>query len=184
MVGGLAGTGRARVLLPPRRRGRGAHRGVPRGHADRRRTRPTAVGCELDQIVKSLVLVCDERPVVVSRPGRPPRATRRRSLAALDADVARVARRHEVEEATGFAPGAVAPFPLPKSTTVLMERALLPASLVWAGAGSSRHMVGDQPARARAARHERGRWTSSQSQPTILLTEGELTRCKRPRRSG
>ena len=32
----------------------------------------TAAGCELDQIVKSLVLVCDERPVRRLRSGRPP----------------------------------------------------------------------------------------------------------------
>jgi prolyl-tRNA editing enzyme YbaK/EbsC (Cys-tRNA(Pro) deacylase) len=39
----------------------------------------------------------------------------------------------------------VAPFPLPKVDTVLMERSLLQHPLVWAGAGSSRHMVGIAP---------------------------------------
>ena len=35
---------------------------------------------------------------------------------AAGAAKARIARAAEVEEATGFAPGAVAPFPLPAST--------------------------------------------------------------------
>ena len=64
---------------------------------------------------------------------------------ALDAESARVAKAPEVEEATGFAPGAVAPFPLPKIDEALMERALYQHPLVWAGAGSSRHMLAISP---------------------------------------
>ena len=50
-------------------------------------------------------------------------------------ETARVASAQEVEQATGFAPGAVAPFPLPHVDTVLLERTLLRHPLVWAGAG-------------------------------------------------
>ena len=103
-----------------------------------------AVGCRLDQIVKSLVLVCDGRPVVALVPG-----DRRGDIAkvarAAGTETARVAKAEEVEQATGFAPGAVAPFPLPGVTTVLMERTLLRHPLVWAGAGSPQHMVGLAP---------------------------------------
>lgn len=103
-----------------------------------------AVGCGLDQIVKSLVLVCDGRPVVALVPG-----DRRGDIAkvarAAGTASARVAKAEEVEQATGFAPGAVAPFPLPGVTTVLMERTLLRHPLVWAGAGSPKHMVGLAP---------------------------------------
>ena len=103
-----------------------------------------AVGCGLDQIVKSLVLVCGDRLVVAlvpgDRRGDPVKVAR-----AVGTESARVASAEEVENATGFAPGAVAPFPLPKVDTVLMERSLLQHSLVWAGAGSSRHMVGIAP---------------------------------------
>ena len=69
----------------------------------------------------------------------------------------RVARGEEVELATGFPPGAVAPFPLPRVERVLIERTLLAHERVWIGAGSSRHMAGLPPgellrlARARAA---------------------------------
>jgi prolyl-tRNA editing enzyme YbaK/EbsC (Cys-tRNA(Pro) deacylase) len=103
-----------------------------------------AVGCGLDQIVKSLVLVCGDRPVVALVPGDR-RGDPAKVARALGRESARVASAEEVESATGFAPGAVAPFPLPNVDTVLMERSLLQHSLVWAGAGSSRHMVGIAP---------------------------------------
>lgn len=103
-----------------------------------------AVGCGVDRIVKSLVLVCDGRPVVALVPG-----DRRGDTAkigrAVSASSVRVAKAHEVEDATGFPPGAVAPFPLPKIHDVLMERELFRHDLVWAGAGSPRHIVGVAP---------------------------------------
>ena len=104
-----------------------------------------AVGCELDQIVKSLVLVCDDRPVVAlvpgDRRGDPEKIAREAGAAA-----ARIASPEEVRKATGFEPGAVAPFPLPGVETVLLERALLRHRVVWVGAGSSSHMAGLAPA--------------------------------------
>lgn len=104
-----------------------------------------AVGCELDQIVKSLVVLCDERPLVALVPG-----DRRGDLAkvaqAAGAERARIATAGEVSEITGFEPGAVAPFPLPGVETVLIDRSLLRHRLVWVGGGSPRHMVGLPPA--------------------------------------
>jgi prolyl-tRNA editing enzyme YbaK/EbsC (Cys-tRNA(Pro) deacylase) len=103
-----------------------------------------AVGCDLGQIVKSLVFVCDDRPVVAlvpgDRKGDPAKVAR-----AVEAESARVAKAQEVEAATGFAPGAVAPFPLPKVDTVLMEPALYHHDIVWAGAGSHKHVLGISP---------------------------------------
>jgi len=110
-----------------------------------------AVGCDLAQIVKSLVLVCDGRPVVALVPGDR-RADLHKVAAAADAATARTAKPDEVEAATGFAPGAVAPFPLPQ-VTVLIERTLLSHDVVWCGAGSDRHMAGLAPTElARLAR--------------------------------
>lgn len=103
-----------------------------------------AVGCGLDQIVKSLVLLCGGKPVVALVPGDR-RGDPAKVARAVGAESARVASAAEVESTTGFAPGAVAPFPLPRVDTVLMERSLLQHSLVWVGAGSSRHMVGIAP---------------------------------------
>jgi prolyl-tRNA editing enzyme YbaK/EbsC (Cys-tRNA(Pro) deacylase) len=103
-----------------------------------------AVGCELGQIVKSIVLQCDDRPVVVLVPGDR-RADPRKVAAAIGAARARVARPPEVETATGFEPGAVAPFPLPRVDRVFVDRRLLRHDLVWVGAGSTRHMAGLAP---------------------------------------
>jgi prolyl-tRNA editing enzyme YbaK/EbsC (Cys-tRNA(Pro) deacylase) len=103
-----------------------------------------AVGCGLDQIVKSLVLICGNKAVVALVPGDR-RVDPAKVARALGAASARVASPDEVESTTGFPPGAVAPFPLAKVDSVLMERSLLPHPLLWAGAGSSRHMVGITP---------------------------------------
>jgi prolyl-tRNA editing enzyme YbaK/EbsC (Cys-tRNA(Pro) deacylase) len=103
-----------------------------------------AVGCGLDQIVKSLVFVCDERPVVALLPGDR-RGDPAKVATAVRAQTVRIARAQEVEEATSFPPGAVAPFPLPGVETVLIDPQLLRHDVVWAGAGSPHHLVGLAP---------------------------------------
>ena len=114
-----------------------------------------AIGCEPAEIVKSLVLACDGRYVVALVPGDR-RADPAKVAAAVGAARARVAGPEQVVAATGFEPGAVAPFPLPRVDAVLIERTLLQRELVWCGAGTERHMLGIAPpelvrlARARA----------------------------------
>lgn len=103
-----------------------------------------AIGCQLGEIVKSLVFVCDGRPVVVLVPGDR-QADPGKIAAAAGSASARVAGSGEVEAATGFPPGAVAPFPLPRVGRVLMEQTLLSRDVVWVGAGSTRHMAGLAP---------------------------------------
>jgi prolyl-tRNA editing enzyme YbaK/EbsC (Cys-tRNA(Pro) deacylase) len=105
-----------------------------------------AVGCEPSEIVKSLVFLCDGVPVVVLVPGDR-RADPDKVAAAVGAAKARVAGAREVELATGFEPGAVAPFPLPPAVReVLIDPTLLGSGLVWIGAGSPRHVAGIQAA--------------------------------------
>jgi Cys-tRNA(Pro) deacylase len=104
-----------------------------------------AAGVEPAQIVKSLVFVCDGRPVVALVPGDR-RADEAKVAAAVGAAEARVASRKEVQELTGFAAGAVAPFPLPKVDRVLVDRTLLVHDQVWVGAGSPNHMARLHPA--------------------------------------
>ena len=99
-----------------------------------------AVGCTKAEIVKSLVFVCDERPLLVLVPGDK-RADAQRLVAAAGARYARVARPEEVVAATGFEPGAVAPFPAPNVSRAFMDRSLLRHELVWIGAGSDHHMA-------------------------------------------
>jgi prolyl-tRNA editing enzyme YbaK/EbsC (Cys-tRNA(Pro) deacylase) len=128
----------------------------------------SAVGCGLDQIVKSLVFLCDGRPVVALVPGDR-RADPEKVASSVGAEKARVAKADEVEPATGFAPGAVAPFPLPAIQDVLMERTLLRHPLVWAGAGSPNHMVGIAPV-------ELGRL--ARARPTDVVTDYHSTNSK------
>jgi Cys-tRNA(Pro) deacylase len=104
-----------------------------------------AAGVDPSQIVKSLVFVCDGRPVVAMVPGDR-RADRDKIARAVGAGKARVAKPEEVVAATGFAPGGVAPFPLPEATTVLLDRSLLVHDAVWVGAGSENHMARLVPA--------------------------------------
>jgi prolyl-tRNA editing enzyme YbaK/EbsC (Cys-tRNA(Pro) deacylase) len=104
-----------------------------------------AVGCELDQIVKSLVLLCDGKPVLAMVPGDR-RGDPAKVAQAAGSESCRVASAEEVRAATGFDPGGVAPFPLPDVELVLMDRTLLRHRTVWAGAGSSNHVVGLAPA--------------------------------------
>ena len=103
-----------------------------------------AVGCELEQIVKSLVFVCDGLPVLALLPGDR-RADAAKVAAAAGAGYARVAKPDEVVAATGFEPGAVAPFPAPHVASVLVDRLLLKHEVVWCGAGSDRHIMGLSP---------------------------------------
>ena len=103
-----------------------------------------AAGCTLEQIVKTMVLFCDGKPVVALVPGDR-RVDLDKIARAAEAVEARIARAAEVEEATGFAPGAVAPFPLPKVERVLIDQTLLSHDVVWVGAGSTTHVAALSP---------------------------------------
>jgi len=103
-----------------------------------------AVGCELGQIVKSLVFTCGELTLLVLVPGDR-RADATKIAAAGGCAKARVAGGEQVQEATGFEPGAVAPFPLRKVDRVFVDRGLLRHDRLWIGAGSTRHMAALAP---------------------------------------
>ena len=102
-----------------------------------------AVGCHLRQIVKSLVFECDGQAVLAMVPGDR-RADPDKVAAAAGGQRAVVSKR--VLELTGFEPGAVAPFPLPRIQRVFMDRNFLTCNRVWIGAGSTRHLAGLSPA--------------------------------------
>jgi prolyl-tRNA editing enzyme YbaK/EbsC (Cys-tRNA(Pro) deacylase) len=103
-----------------------------------------AVGCRLAQIVKTLVFDCDGRTVLVLVPGDR-RADRRKVAVAAGCERARVAGPDRVREATGFEPGAVAPFPHPRLDRVLIDPRLLAYDSVWIGAGSENHLAALPP---------------------------------------
>jgi prolyl-tRNA editing enzyme YbaK/EbsC (Cys-tRNA(Pro) deacylase) len=103
-----------------------------------------AVGCELAQIVKSLIFVCDGKPVLVMV-GGDRRADRAKVEAAVPCEKAKIAGPDEVRSATGFEPGAVAPFPLTRVSRVLIDRSLMLYETVWVGAGSHNHLAALAP---------------------------------------
>jgi prolyl-tRNA editing enzyme YbaK/EbsC (Cys-tRNA(Pro) deacylase) len=94
-----------------------------------------AVGCELGQIVKSLVFVADGEPFLALTSG-PNRADTGRLAALLGAAGVRRAGADEVRAATGFAIGRTPPFGHPGKLRVLVDRDLLGFEVVWAAAGA------------------------------------------------
>ena len=103
-----------------------------------------ATGAPLAQIVKSLVFSCDGRAIVVMVPGDR-RADAVKVGRAAGCERVKSAGPDAVAEATGFPAGGVAPFPLPRIETVLIDRSLLLHEVVWIGAGSDRHMAAVAP---------------------------------------
>ena len=83
-----------------------------------------AVGCDLGQIVKSLLFDCAGRSVLVLVPGDR-RADSEKIARAAGSPFARIAGTDEVRDATGFEPGAVAPFPLRRVSSFFIERTLI-----------------------------------------------------------
>lgn len=93
-----------------------------------------AVGCEVGQIVKSLVFMADARPVVALVSGAN-RVDLGRLATATGATEARRADGDEARAATGFAIGGVPPFGHASQVAVVIDRDLLAFDRVWAAAG-------------------------------------------------
>jgi prolyl-tRNA editing enzyme YbaK/EbsC (Cys-tRNA(Pro) deacylase) len=94
-----------------------------------------AVGCEVGQIVKSLVFVADEEPVLALTSGAN-RADLAKLTAFTGANEVRRATAKEAREATGFAIGGTPPFGFPRPVRTLMDRDLFAFQEVWAAAGA------------------------------------------------
>ncbi|WP_327253119.1 YbaK/EbsC family protein [Streptomyces sp. NBC_01244] len=94
-----------------------------------------AIGCELSQIVKSLIFAADGIPVLVLMDGasRVDVEAVRRELGAGAVTRADAAL---VRETTGYAIGGVPPFGHRTRTRVLADRSLLAHEVVWAAAGT------------------------------------------------
>ncbi|MFG2223968.1 YbaK/EbsC family protein [Streptomyces sp. NPDC048644] len=95
----------------------------------------TAVGCDLGQIVKSLIFSADGEPVLVLMDGAS-RVDVERVRAELGAAKVGRADADVVRETTGYAIGGVPPFGHRTRTRVLADRGLLAHGTVWAAAGT------------------------------------------------
>jgi Cys-tRNA(Pro) deacylase len=104
-----------------------------------------AIGCQVDQIVKSLVFVADTEPVLVLTSGGNRvdvvKVGKERSAA-----VVRKADAEEVRAATGYAIGGTPPFGHARDLPVLVDRHLAGFEVIWAAAGTPRHVFPIAPA--------------------------------------
>lgn len=94
-----------------------------------------AVGCDVAQIVKSVVLMAGGEPVVALTSGAN-RVDLAKVGAAVGAGEVRKADADEARAATGFAIGGTPPFGYPGPVRVLMDLDLLELDEVWAAAGT------------------------------------------------
>jgi len=94
-----------------------------------------AIGCPVSAIVKSLVFVVGDEPVVALVPGDLRLDTTKLSEAAGGGEVRR-AGLEEVREATGYAAGGTPPFGHARSLRVFADPALKRNDPVWAAAGT------------------------------------------------
>jgi prolyl-tRNA editing enzyme YbaK/EbsC (Cys-tRNA(Pro) deacylase) len=97
-----------------------------------------AIGCEVGQIVKSLVFLRDGEPLLVLCSGANTVDAQRLGLDKADADV--------VRRATGFAIGGVPPYGFPAALETLVDEDLLGYDEIWAAAGTPRSVFPLTPA--------------------------------------
>jgi prolyl-tRNA editing enzyme YbaK/EbsC (Cys-tRNA(Pro) deacylase) len=107
-----------------------------------------AVGCEVGQIVKSLVFVAGGRPVVALVSGA--NRVDERRLGAVAGEPVTKAGAEMARSATGYAIGGVPPFGHATPVPVFMDRDLLGYEVVWAAAGRPDSVFEIAPERLRA----------------------------------
>ncbi len=106
-----------------------------------------AVGCDVGQIVKSLVFIAGGKPVVALVSGANRLDERR--LAELAGGPVTKANAEAARAATGYAIGGVPPFGHATEVPVYMDRDLLGYGAVWAAAGRPDSVFEIEPGRLR-----------------------------------
>ena len=94
-----------------------------------------AIGCDPAQIVKSLVFMADDRPILALTSGAN-RANTERLAELAGASSVRRATPEEAREATGFAVGGTPPFGHPEPVRTFVDETLLQLPEIWAAAGT------------------------------------------------
>lgn len=102
-----------------------------------------AVGTSLAQIVKSLVFIAGDRPVLALVSGANQLAVDR--FGTLIGTPIKKADASAVREATGYAIGGVPPVGFPAPIPTYVDRELMPYGIVWAAAGTPRHVFAIAP---------------------------------------
>jgi len=94
-----------------------------------------AVGCDIAQIVKSLVFVADGEPVIAYVSGRHKLDTTKFARA-TGANNIRKATADEARDATGYAIGGTPPFGHARALDLYLDETLLEHDEVWCAAGT------------------------------------------------
>jgi Cys-tRNA(Pro) deacylase len=95
----------------------------------------SAIGCDVAQIVKSLVFMADDRPVLALTSGAN-RVDTAALAAACGSEHVRRATPEEARKATGFAVGGTPPFGHAQPVRTFIDEDLLSLEEVWAAAGT------------------------------------------------
>lgn len=105
----------------------------------------TALGCPVEAIVKSLLFLTDDGPVLVLASG-PNRVDTALVAGILGVDVA-MADAKSVKRVTGYSIGGVPPLGHPQPLRTVIDETLLDLDIVWAAAGSARAVFPIEPTR-------------------------------------
>jgi Cys-tRNA(Pro) deacylase len=103
-----------------------------------------AIGCDVRQIVKSLVFIADDTPVLALTSGGN-RVDEAKLARALSAGKVRKADADEVRRTTGYAIGGTPPFGHTTDLRVVCDRELATFEVVWAAAGTPATVFGITP---------------------------------------
>jgi len=103
----------------------------------------TAIGCDVGAIVKSLVFIVDDEPVVALVGGSDRLDESKLEIAA--GGHVRKASAAEVRDATGYVVGGVPPLGHSKSLRSFADDALLLHDVVWAAAGTPTEVFASPP---------------------------------------
>ena len=102
-----------------------------------------AIGTTVGQIVKSLVFLSGERPVLALVSGS--NQLDLAGLASLTGEEIRKADAAAVRRATGYSIGGVPPFGFPHPIPTYLDRDLLQYDVVWVAAGTPNHVFRSTP---------------------------------------
>jgi prolyl-tRNA editing enzyme YbaK/EbsC (Cys-tRNA(Pro) deacylase) len=104
-----------------------------------------AVGCQVNQIVKSLVFqtVPGGRPILILTSGA--NQVDEQHMSRVIGEKITFASPDFVRDQTGFAIGGVSPFGLKQEISTYLDRDLLGFEVIWAAAGSSRAVFSISP---------------------------------------
>jgi Cys-tRNA(Pro) deacylase len=123
-----------------------------------------SVGCELGQIVKTLVFLADGRPTVVLAAGdRNVDTAKLAPILGVGRKKIRMGTPEEVLQLTGYALGGVSPVGMPAHYDTLVDDSLRRFDQVWAAAGTGSSVFGIRLDALVAA--IRGQWTTMVRDP-------------------